>query len=173
MQFRDLNKKHGFTAVEILFVVVLIGILTALAVKPVTGLLQRIKIQNAADGVRRLLLNARVRAVSNSQRHCGVSFVLSNGTAPTDYDYAFAFFDQAPPNADNVYNVGDTLYGAKFKVSRGDKIKMTLVPATTADIVFRGDGSANTGLNIVLTLNNYVDTVNVLPSTGRVKVIVK
>lgn len=168
MDSRDSRKNRGFSLIEILVILVMVSILTGLAIKPLNGFLQRIKIQSSADGIRRMLLNARVRAVANSFKHCGVAFRVSSGTANTDYDQVFAFFDD---NANNIYEVGiDSLYGAPFLVRRRDKLFMTLGATTPTEIIFRGDGSANSSGKIILKLNTYTDTVVVLASTGKVKV---
>ena len=165
-----LNVRNGFSALEILVALVVISVLTALAIKPVTGLLQRIKLQNSADGIKHLILNARMRAVSNPNTHCGV--VLRMHASTTIDDTVFAFLEDNPP--DFVYKAGqDSLYGNPFVVEMKYKIT-TQIPSGYATVfVFRGDGSCNLSANVVLSLNAYHDTVSVLASTGKVKVVVK
>lgn len=172
-----LKKARGFTIMEILVVLAVISILGAISIKPLSGFLQRIKLQNAANGIKYTLLNARVRAMSNSYRHCGV--VISLHASTTINDSVFAFLDKPPYNSTNplgwnLYNKGvDSLYGQPFVVEKKNKITTVIPSGSPSVIVFRGDGSANaTGL-LVLTLGNFQDTVKVLASTGKAKVVVK
>lgn len=150
-------------------VVVIIGILSAFAVKPITGFLQKIKLQNSANGIKHLILNARMRAISNAYRHCGVVFKVN--ASPVD-DTVFAFLESDPP--DNIYRAGvDSLYGKPFVIEKKSQLAMTIPGDVPTTIVFRGDGSANVSARVVVTLNNFVDTVKVLASTGKVKLVVK
>ncbi len=166
---KDLNRQRGFTVVEVLFVTILIGILCALAIKPMNGFIQRIKLQNAAEGMKHYILNARMRAVSNSNRHCGVIFDTT--TSVTVAGKATAFFDTNP--ADYIYTAGsDPLYASANIIAANTKIKMTL-PSGVSTVVFRGDGSANVSTYIIFTLNNFKDSLSILASTGKVKVTVK
>lgn len=149
---------------------VVISLLTAMAIRPLTALLQKIKLQNSADGIMHLLLNARSRAVSNAYRHCGVVFLIH--TSPTVNDTVFAFLDKSPP--DYVYAAGqDSLYGTPYIVDKKYKIVSKIPPGYPSTIVFRGDGSADVSMALVMTLNNFEDTVKVLASTGKAKVKVK
>lgn len=168
LRFTFRRGNQGFTVTEILATVVVISILAAFSVKPVMALLEKIKLQNSANGIKHLILNARMRAVSNAQRHCGVVFKVN----PTGNDTVFAFLETNPP--DNIYTAGqDSLYGKPFIIESKSKIAMTVPTAFPTSIVFRGDGSANLSARIVVTLKTFVDTVKVLASTGKVKLVVK
>lgn len=159
----------GFTALEVLVAIVVIGIATGVCIRPLSALLQRIKLQGAADNLKHYILNARVRAVSNSDRHCGLVFRVH--AAPKD-DSVFAFLEDNPP--DNNYTKGrDSLYLSPFVINKSDGISSSIPPGFPGLIVFRGDGSATASAKIVLTLNGIEDTVSVLASTGKVKVVVK
>jgi prepilin-type N-terminal cleavage/methylation domain-containing protein len=165
-----LDSKSGFTAMEVMISLIVVAIVTSLVMKPVTGILQRMKLQNTAEGVKHLLLNARMRAVSNSQRHCGVVFQLDPN--PLIDDKVFAFMDESP--FDNIYTKGkDTPYGNAFIIPKKYRIKASIPKNFPTVVVFRADGSANSSAKLALTLNNFIDTVDVLASTGRVKVKVK
>jgi Tfp pilus assembly protein FimT len=165
-----LNKNSGFTTFEIMIAVVILVILAAACVRPITGLIERIKLQNAAEGLKHFILNARVRAVSNSEQHCGIVLRIHAG-ANVD-DTAFAFFDKNPP--DNNYVAGkDALYLKPYVISKRKKMTTAIPAGYPTVFIFRGDGSSNQSAKIALTMGKYKDTVDVLASTGRVKVIVK
>jgi type II secretory pathway pseudopilin PulG len=149
---------------------VIISILSALAVKPVMGLLQKIKLQNSANGIKHLILNARMRAVSNAYKHCGV-VIRANASATVD-DTVFAFLESNPP--DYIYTAGhDSLYGHPFVIEKKHQLSLTVPAGFPTTIVFRGDGSAHVSARLVVTLKNFVDTVKVLASTGKVKLVVQ
>lgn len=134
------------------------------------GLIQRIKLQSAANGMKHMIMTARLRAVANPDRHCGVVFRL-HGTGPAN-DSVFAFLETSP--ADKLYTKGrDSLYLAPFVVNRKDRIVTGIPAGYPSVIVFRGDGSATASAKIVLTLGSLQDTVDVLASTGRVKVVTR
>ncbi len=161
---------RGFTALEIMIALVVISILSAVSVRPVMALLQKIKLQNSADGIKHLILNARMRAVSNAYKHCGVVFI-SNPSASVD-DSVFAFLESNPP--DYIYTPGqDSLYGKPFVIEKKYQLALTIPAGFPATIVFRGDGSANLSARLVVTLKNFVDTVRVLASTGKVKLVTR
>lgn len=165
-----LKNEIGFTALETLVAIVIVGIMSAVSIKPMTGLLQRIKLQTAADGMKHYILNARIRAVSNSNRHCGI--VIRVHGSPTVDDTVFAFLEASPP--DNNYTKGrDSLYLSPFVVKRKDGMTSTIPAGFPTVIVFRGDGSATASAKIAITLKGYQDTIDVLASTGKVKVKVR
>jgi prepilin-type N-terminal cleavage/methylation domain-containing protein len=164
------KSNQGLTFLEIIVSMVVLSILSAFAVKPITGLVQKIKLQNSADGIKFLVLNARMRAVSNSLQHCGVVFNLHGST--TVDDTVFAFLDKNP--SDYVYDAtDDEVYGKPYIISKVFRISSSLVSPSPSTLVFRGDGSATATLKMVLTLNGFEDTLSVLASTGKVKVKVK
>jgi Tfp pilus assembly protein FimT len=155
---------------EMIAAVVVLGILAALSVKPLNGMVQRIRLQNAADGMKHYVLNARMRAVANPDRHCGVVFRI-HGAGGAD-DSIFAFLDSNPP--DKHYVKGqDSLYLAPMVIPRNQGILADIPSGFPTELVFRADGSASASAQVELTLKSFSDTLDVLASTGRVKVIKK
>lgn len=153
---------------EMMIAVIVILVAAAFCVKPVHGLIHRIKLQNAADGIKHYVLNARIRSVSSPDRPCGVVFRLHPGTA-TD-DTVFAFLERDPP--DKRYVKGqDSLYLAPLVVRKRGQIELSVPPGFPTEVVFRGDGSASSSARIALRLKGFSDTLDILASTGRVKVI--
>lgn len=164
-----MESKRGFTFLETLVAVILIGVLSALAVKPLKGLVQRIKLQSAANGIKHTIMNARLRAVANPNRLCGVELRLGR---PGKKDSVFAFLENNP--SDKLYKKGvDSLYLAPFVIDSASKVSARVAPNHPSVIVFRGDGSATASTRVIIALGNMVDTLDVLASTGRVKVVTK
>lgn len=160
----------GLTAMQLVITICIIMILSAITAKPLGGLIRRIRVQNAADGMKHFLMNARMRAVASPDRHCGVAFRFHVATSLVD-DSVFAFLDANP--SDNLYTPGtDQLYLSAYVIPRkqGITAKMVVPAGLTGEVIFRGDGSATSSVKVALTLKGFKDTVDVLASTGRVKV---
>jgi Tfp pilus assembly protein FimT len=159
---------RGFTTLELVTAIAVTMIVGAFCVKPIHGLLQRIKLQNAADGIKHYVLNARIRSVANPDRQCGVVFRLHPGTAKDDT--VFAFLEKDP--SDKRYVQGqDSLYLAPLVVRKRDRIRLSVPTGFPTEVVFRGDGSASVSARIAMNLNAFNDTLDILASTGRVKVV--
>jgi prepilin-type N-terminal cleavage/methylation domain-containing protein len=166
---RAAGRQRGFSVIEVAAVALVVAIVSAFAVKPISGLLQRLKLESAAEGMKQVIQNARMRAVANPDRQCGV-VIRAKGTSSAP-DSIFSFLDVT---ADKVYVRGrDSLYLAPFVIKGSDKIVVSIPGVYPSVIVFRGDGSASASAKVVLTLNGMQDTVDVLASTGRVKVVNK
>ena len=150
----------GFSALEITVVMVLVGVLSALAVKPISGWIKRVRIQNAAEGIKHLVIVARSRAIANPSLHCGVFFDVTTGAQK-----ALLFLDR--DNSSTYSASQDSAYLQPYKMK--DNIVLSIPAGSFSTLVFRGDGSANQSTTVNLTLGAMVDTINVLASTGRVK----
>lgn len=162
-------RQAGFSFLETAAVLVVAGVLVALAARPLTGLYHGIKLKGASDGVKQVLLNARMRAMANPDRQCGVVFRFTPD-APGD-DSIFAFLDQAP---DKLYTKGvDSLYLRPMVLMGRDGVTASIPEGFPSVIVFRGNGSANVSAKVVLRRKGMIDTVDVLASTGRIKVVRK
>lgn len=161
------RSQGGWSFLETVAVVIVLGVVATLAAKPLNGLIQRIALQSAANGIKHVLQNARLRSVANPDRQCGVVFRLT--ASPAQDDTIFSFLDATP---DKIYVRGrDSLYLSPFIVKGKNNIATSIPAGFPTTIVFRGDGSANASAKIVLTLKGMTDTVDVLASTGRVKVV--
>jgi Tfp pilus assembly protein FimT len=158
----------GWTVMQVVMTVCVILILSTVTAKPLSGLVRRIRVQNAADGMKHYLLNARMRAVASPDRHCGVVFKFHAAGSLLN-DSVFAYLDANPP--DNHYVAGtDQLYLSAYVVPRNQKITVAVPAGLPTEVVFRGDGSATVSAKVTLTLQGFKDTLDVLASTGRVKV---
>ncbi len=161
--FDRLRSKRGFTLVELMTTVVLVGIVASMAVPRFQKTFERMHFRNANKNIISTLRLARSKAVSEKTAH-GV-FFDSQGKIITlfkDTDSPAVFLFSA---ADSVVAV-DTLPG-EFAYLDTDN---------TGDVViFMPDGSARfTGGGNIVTMAVTNSTVgiqilNVLSSTGRIK----
>jgi hypothetical protein len=167
---KPIRGEAGFTTTELLAAAAVFLVLCAVCVKPLGGVIKRIRLQNAADGMKHFVMNARVRSVSNPDRRCGVVFRLHPGSNMDDT--LFAFLEKSPP--DMHYVAGqDELYLAPYVIPRKQGITAAVPAGFPTELVFRGDGSASASAKVALSLGPFRDTVDVLASTGRVRVIRK
>lgn len=135
-----------------------------------TNYVKRIQAKNAFDGVKHYMVLARSRAIANPGKHCGVEFRLYAANSKHN-DSAIAFFDL---NGNKAYDVGkDSLYSKPFVFKKSEGLTAKAQGASPKVIVFRGDGSANASMKIDLTLGKFQSTLDVLASTGRIKVEMK
>jgi prepilin-type N-terminal cleavage/methylation domain-containing protein len=169
LKWRPENSK-GFSAIEILVTVVLLSLITAISVKPLASYLERLRAKSAADGLKHYLIYVRSQAIANPGRHCGVTFKFNPKTSKLN-DSVYAFYD-VPAN--NVYDKGtDVLLPQAYALKKQDKVWAEIINPSPTSLVFRGDGSAHTSHLLNVHLNNIQFTIDVLASTGRVKVVAK
>lgn len=161
-------EQRGFSILQTVLALLVVGVVAGISVKPLVGVLQRIKLQSAANGMKQVIQNARLRAVANPERQCGVVFRFHNNSSIDDT--VFAFLEANPP--DKLYTRGrDSLYHGPFIIKPKQGVRSSIPPGFPGVVVFRGDGSASASAKVVLALGNMRDTLDVLASTGRVKVV--
>jgi prepilin-type N-terminal cleavage/methylation domain-containing protein len=152
----------GVTFMELLVVLTIAGILSALAIPKIGPMVELIKLRTAANSVKRQIIVARTRALSDPTIHVGV--YIDRRTNPNK---SFVFFDNNPPN--NKFDLGEPVYMGYFIPPKG--IRDSIPPGSDSVVVFRGDGSAkNPATFIVKNRYDKIRTIGVLPSTGRVKI---
>ena len=153
------KSQSGFTIIELMIVVVMIGIFVGLAVADLSGHSDRLKLKSQARDILSYLRLARSLAVSNRTPH-GVFF--------DENDRKFILFQDKVDLSDNTYDVGDSLiYSEDLK---------TVVGYGTCSfpnnaVVFQADGSASSSGSIGLSslTTDWSLVVDVLASTGRVR----
>jgi type II secretory pathway pseudopilin PulG len=157
------RSNSGITIVELIVVILIIGIMSAAAIPNIATMVELIKLRTAANSVKRQLIVARTRALSDPNTHVGFGIMDSVKTC--------VFFDTISP-ASNKRDAADPFYLGVNKLPKNIKL---VIPASggfvDSVVIFRGDGSAKYG-GAVQVVNRFGKkrTVNVLPSTGRVKV---
>ncbi|MDD5674957.1 MAG: prepilin-type N-terminal cleavage/methylation domain-containing protein, partial [Chitinivibrionales bacterium] len=156
------KNSRGFSLLEIIVVVVLIGILSALAMPTYIKTMNAIRMHNASKTIKMQLLIAKSRAIANTSEHCGVFFDVS-----TNPMQSLVFTRSSPAYTD--YGVGDVIYQQPAKLPIKVTMTLDIDPPTTNTVIFRGDGTAKSGARIaVCSPGISSDTVHVLASTGRI-----
>jgi Tfp pilus assembly protein FimT len=168
---RRLSGEAGLTLIQLITAVTVLLITSAITAKPLANVFTRIRLQNSAEAIKHILMNARSRSISSPDRHCGVVFAFHASNSPLN-DSVFTFMDGNPPN--NIYDNGvDERYLSAYVIPRKQGIVANVPTGYPTVVIFRGDGSATSSARVALLLKTMKDTVDVLASTGRVKVIKK
>jgi Tfp pilus assembly protein FimT len=162
-----LKSNSGITIIELMMVIIILGFLAALAVPNLVPMVDMIKLRTAANAVKRQMIIARTRALSDPNVHVGVC--IDTRTNP---NRSFVFFDVATGTAYHN-DASDPVYMGEYRVPKNiwDSIPSVANGGISDSVVvFRGDGSAKNGGTVILK-NRYgrIRTISVLASTGRVK----
>ena len=156
---------QGFSLIELLIVIVILGILTSAAVPLMKPLLENLELRTSANAIKHQLYMARTRALGDPIVHCGVKFDTLKHTIQTFLDDGVPVGnDQFDPGSDHIFMLAYTL-----------PKKITMQIGGTGHnnvIVFRADGSAKVrGLTLTIANSSKkTKTISVLSSTGRIKV---
>jgi type II secretory pathway pseudopilin PulG len=162
---RPQYKKTGFTLFEVLAVCVIMGLAIALLSSPLKGMMIQWKHRNAVSQVKKQLLTAKSRALSNPSLHCGVFF--QSGKNPQTF-----MFQDSYGQSDYQFDLGkDSIYQEIQPLPNGTLLN--LPTGFPPEVIFRGDGSAYLSGKVVLTTGHREDTVDVLASTGRIRILRK
>jgi len=146
------SAKKGFTLVEMIIVIALIAIITAIATPGYRAFMEQRRLKGAARQVMTHLMEARMKAVSINER-VKVSF---------ESNHEYEMWNDANSNGTVADNEGDDIERDLYP----DYYDVTF--SATADPVFQPNGTA-TGSTITLTNGSGTQTVSV-STAGRVKI---
>ena len=110
MAIRKFDKNSGFTIVEVMIVLVIFGVLLALAAPPLTDFVEDVQARQNTNEFLSSLLLARSEAVT---RNATVSMCTADGTAPTvcdtgkDWHDGWISFEDV--DGDGTRDIGDEL----------------------------------------------------------------
>lgn len=153
-----LRNKKGITILEVMSVVVIIGILAAIAYPQFDASINKLRFRGGAKDIVSKLRLARSKAISE-KRPYGISFNASSGSMIT--------FIDSLNLANNQYDFGDPI----VKV---DSFPTGFNLSTSFNIVYRPNGSASQTKTFTFTSNYHETTltgeINILASTGRTKI---
>lgn len=158
----------GFSLLEMMAVIVIIGILSSVVIPSMQKYLENVRLRTAIDVVRNQLMAAKMRAVANPDIHCGVHFDTAGGRT-------FLFQDRSVGARYRFVAGEDTVYLGAADVPAKTKLQIPSSGGiTNCAVVFRGDGSAKYGgavevLSTVSASKKRRLVVNAL--VGRVKVV--
>jgi len=154
-------KRSGFTMLEMMIIVVIIGIMAGLAVPSFMSWIPKMKLKNDARQNLNLLRQARSKSVSDNSQY-GIYFDIANkqihffednnNPELTCYEPGSDSLVIPPVNLESNVSFGECLFN-------GDAV------------VFYPNGSASTSGSITVqdTTSDNFFTISVLASTGRVK----
>jgi len=160
------NRNAGWTIIETMLIVVIVGILTAAGIPKYSQMIEGMKLRSAAVNIQRSLIAARTRAIADPNIHCGVFFDTTSTKSRV-----FIYSDSS--GTPYTVSVGDTTvkYLGTYTVPKTIKISIGANPITNKCVVFRGDGSAKYGGDVVVTnAYNKTKTIDILAATGRIKI---
>jgi prepilin-type N-terminal cleavage/methylation domain-containing protein len=162
----NFKNNPGVTFLEVIVVVLLIGVLAAVARPSIKPFLEGLRLRTASNAVKQQLILAKTRALGDPNVHCGVYF--NTASSP---DIVKTFLDN---NNNNVYDAGtDQIFMPAYVLPKTDTMKiLSNGNVDPNSIIFRGDGSAKASIKVCI-INSYrkCDTISVLASTGRIRIV--
>jgi hypothetical protein len=137
--------------------------LALLGVNPMKNYLRRLEFKTSSQNIKRLIQTAQSKAMANPNIHVGAYFDMSKTP-----HRVILFHDRINPASYQYDGSGDVSYLQPEVL----KVGTYFMPVTgyPDEIVFRGDGSAWKSFKIVITNGTLNDTLDILASTGRVRV---
>ncbi|MBU0945619.1 MAG: GspH/FimT family protein [Proteobacteria bacterium] len=163
-----MKKNNGFSLVELIIILVIIGILAALATPTINTLGPGFRLKGVARGLYSDLQKAKMQAVKENQP-VSVRFVA--GVMPNSGYY---YFDL---NDDTLYNVGEyqVILSNPKDVDFGngtatnDWNNTLIVPGPVAAITFAADGTANSASIYLENKNNDICYALTSQVSGSIK----
>ena len=180
------RKPHGFTLMEVMIGLVIVGILSAMASVTLKTINSKMKVQGSLDDLRNAIQLAHSNAMTQKHNsgilidvpnHRYLRFVDSSGAGASDglYSTGEAILQgwTALPSALVFYSVASSLSPTPIlrKCDAAQTFTSGATQVGTYSIVFRSDGSSWAGFTAKLGVNGMTkDTIQltVIPPTGYV-----
>lgn len=121
-----MRKQNGFTLIELLIAIAIIGLATAIAVPNLQALRRRAAVRAAANEIRAIFRNARMRAITRGA-NAGVKFTRGA------YDWQFAIYDDGDGDGvrnDDIQRGVDRRVTAPQFMIRGAELASISIPAS-------------------------------------------
>ncbi len=112
------NKENGFTVIELLVGITIVGILTAVALPSFNDFMTELRVNNEISELNRLILTARNNAVNSGNNV--IICPLSPKCSANWHNEISVFMDN---NNDGDYDVADTIIKVKSAILSGDKLQ--------------------------------------------------
>jgi prepilin-type N-terminal cleavage/methylation domain-containing protein len=155
--------RSGFSIAELAMAIAVLGIVAALAVPRLGGMMARMAVSNMVDELAQSFALAQSRAIANPRVHCGLYFDT------VDANNFILFFDD---NNNTAYDAGaDRLYD--IKTALPNQVRFFLpdsAPVQDLSIVFTGNGAAvrGGGIGVRHTRTLYSKRIYVVAQPGRI-----
>lgn len=155
------HKSAGFTLIEMMIVIVIIGVMAAMAGPSFSNFIPKMKLKADSREKTNYLRQARSRAISENSQY-GIYF-------NTDDNEIVFFKDTSSPELSTYEEGMDSL--VQDSISCESNVQFSNCSFANNVVVFYPNGSASTSGSIDLrdTGSSEMYTISVLASTGRVR----
>lgn len=178
--------RAGFTLVELLLVLALAVAIAAIAAPSVTGTLDRVRLDGAAEQVRRAWSDARLQAIRDGEpiafqaqvgaggftlcrlADAGLVGAAGSGVAAAVGANGQAVAQQGALSEADSQELSEVVFA---QVSTGVPGDPLIDPAVAACVVFRADGSTDDAFAIIRAADGRQRTITLRGLTGAVRIV--
>jgi prepilin-type N-terminal cleavage/methylation domain-containing protein len=159
-------RRGGFTLIEMMMVVAIVGILSGLAVGGIRGLVDQGRANGTAGSLARLVANARLRAISMGCRTSvqvnGPSYAPSSGTPvgfPSAPNTVSVFMKKQCDSTNGYFEAGDRIVSSYSLVDQHVNLTIPAVVTTLgSNSVVVSYGMTSTGVGASFQRDTYLDS---------------